>query len=41
MINVYNMLDHLLTNTNHTAKQAQKPKGQWNLIISIGKSEHF
>ena len=41
MTNVFNILDHLLTNINDTAIQKQKPIGKWNLISSAWKPEYF
>ena len=36
MTNVFNMLDHLLTNMIYTVMQTYKPKGQWNLSVLLG-----
>ena len=41
MRNIFNILDHILTNINHTTEQIQKPKGQWKLISSAGEPDYF
>ena len=38
MLNVFNMLNHLLTNISYTAIQTE---GQWNLIDSAVEPEHL
>ena len=41
MSNIFNMLDHLLTNINYTAIQTWKRKWQWSLISCAGMPEYL